>query len=183
MISGDGGSECRLCPIRSPCQADPIRAVSASSPPFSDACVSASPGGGAACTSGSPRSRRPSGRSRIRAHAVQRHPAYRVDGDHRLGDLPGACARCTARRARSRCNTGHPRAWSIARSPIRTLSRAREPLWRPIRRTSRASSTSAWPSPVRGSFAKPSRRSREGSRSSRRTRCFCDGAGIDIFPS
>ena len=65
-----------------------------------------------------------------------------------------------ARPARNRCNTGHPRAWSIARFPIRTPSRAREPLSRPTRRTFRASSTSASPSPVRGSFAKPSRRSR-----------------------
>ena len=36
--------------------------------------------------------------------------------------------------------------------------------------------------PVRDSFAKRSRRSHEGSRSSRRTRCFSGGAGIDIFP-
>ena len=61
-------------------------------------------------------------------------------------------------------------------------SRARAPLSTPIRRASRASSTSAWPSPVRGSFAKPSRRSHVGSRSSRRTRCSSDGADIDICP-
>ena len=66
--------------------------------------------------------------------------------------------------------------------PIRMPSRAPEPRSTPLRGTSRASSTSASPSPVRGSFAKPSRHSHEGSRSSRRTRCFSDGAGIDIFP-
>jgi len=87
-----------------------------------------------------------------------------------------------ARQACNRCNTGHPRAWSIARFPIPTPSRAREPLSRPTRGTLRASSISASPSPVRGSFAKPSRRSRGVSRSSRTTRCFSDGAGIDIFP-
>ena len=41
-----------------------------------------------------------------------------------------------ARQACNRCNTGHPRAWSIARFPIRTPSRAREPLSKPTRRTS-----------------------------------------------
>ena len=81
---------------------------------------------------------------------------------------------------RSRCNTDRPRAWSIARFPIPTPSRAREPRSMPIRRTSRRSSISALPSPVRGSFAKPSRRSRGGSRSNRTTRCSSDGAGIVI---
>ena len=67
-----------------------------------------------------------------------------------------------ARPAHCRFNTGRPQASSIGRFPIPTPSRAHEPRWRPSRRTSHASSTSALPNPVRGSFARPSRRSRAG---------------------
>ena len=85
--------------------------------------------------------------------------------------------------ARSRSSTGRPRASSIVRFRIRRRSRKRRRRSRPTRATLRASSTSASRSPARGSSAKRLRRSRAGSRSSRTTRCCCDGAGIGIFPS
>ena len=99
------------------------------------------------------------------------------------GDHPRVCARCGPDRRAVGAIPVTRRASSIARSLIRTPSRPRAPRSPPIRRTSLASSTSASPNPARGSFARPSRRSRAGSRSSRTTRCSCDGAGIDICRS
>ena len=88
-----------------------------------------------------------------------------------------------SRPARSRSSTGRPRASSIARFQIRKRSRKRRRRSRPTRAALPGSSTSASRSRAPGSSAKRLRRSREGSKSSRTTRCCCDGAGIGICQS